>query len=364
MLRKLNNEEVKEIYNTYLVNDFPASEVKSLKRILEGISDDQYFACGYEEGGELKGYTYFIKSKTGSTLLLDYLAVLKDKRSSGIGSRIMTAVQEMAQNEGKHLILEVENPDYEKPGENRDYMIKRIEFYKKNNIRLSNVTCRFYGNEYRILYGGDFADDMEIEKEIDKIYREFFGDDFINKYCRIHERIIMEQQSKATSRQDIAESYFRKGYNCAQSVFAAFAKDYGFDEETALKISASFGGGLGRMREVCGCVSAMAIIAGMETGSTKERDAAGKQRNYEMVQHLAEEYKKISGGSIICRELLGLDKMVKGADGDGLKKSKTDTSPKPSDRTEAYYKKRPCIELIRSACTIIENEFFGGRNYE
>lgn len=174
----------------------------------------------------------------------------------------------------------------------------------------------------------------------------------------------MEQQSEAVSRQDIAESYFRKGYNCSQSVFAAFAKDYGFDEETALKISASFGGGLGRMREVCGCVSAMAIIAGMETGSTEEHDAAGKQRNYEMVQHLAEEYKKISGGSIICRELLGLDRIKGDLKGEGTKSADESTSPKPSDRTEAYYKKRPCIQLIRGACTIIENEFFGGRSYE
>lgn len=174
----------------------------------------------------------------------------------------------------------------------------------------------------------------------------------------------MEQQSEAVSRQDIAESYFRKGYNCAQSVFAAFAKDYGFDEETALKISASFGGGLGRMREMCGCVSAMAIIAGMETGSTTEHDAAGKQRNYEMVQHLAEEYKKVSGGSIICRELLGLDKVKASSEGGSLEKANESISPKPSDRTEQYYKKRPCIQLIRSACTIIENEFFGGMSNE
>lgn len=174
----------------------------------------------------------------------------------------------------------------------------------------------------------------------------------------------MEQQSEAVSRQDIAESYFRKGYNCSQSVFVAFAKDYGFDEETALKISASFGGGLGRMREVCGCVSAMAIIAGLETGSTTENDAAGKQKNYEVMQHLANEYKKISGGSIICRELLGLDKAKGEQEGSSAGKSDEGSSPKPSDRTEKYYQKRPCIQLVRDACTIIENEFFGGKSYE
>lgn len=187
MLRKLNNKEVEEIYNKYLINDFPSSEVKSLRTVLEGIAGGKYFACGYEEDGELKGYAYFIQSKEGSTLLLDYLAVLKDKRSSGIGSRIITAIQEMAKNEGKHLILEVENPDYEEPGANRNYMIKRIGFYEKNKIRLSNVTCHFYGNEYRILYGGDFTEDTEIQKEIDKMYREFFGDDFINRHCYFHE---------------------------------------------------------------------------------------------------------------------------------------------------------------------------------
>lgn len=187
MLNKLNDKQVEEIYNTYLVNDFPSSEVKSLTRILEGIADGKYFACGYEEDGELKGYAYFIQSKSGSTLLLDYLAVLADKRSSGIGSKIITEVQKMAQNEGKHLILEVENPDYEAPGANRDYMVKRIGFYEKNNIHLSNVTCYFYGNEYRILYAGDFVKDMEIQRETDKIYRDFFGDDFINKHCYFHE---------------------------------------------------------------------------------------------------------------------------------------------------------------------------------
>lgn len=187
MIRRLSNKEVEEIYNTYLVKDFPASEVKSLRRILEGIADGKYFACGYEEDGELMGYAYFIQSVAGDTLLLDYLAVLSDKRSLGIGSKIMTAVQKMAEENGKHLILEVENPDYENPGPARDYMVKRIGFYKKNNMRISNVTCHFYGNEYRILYGGDFIEDAKIQEETDKIYREFFGDDFINAHCYFHE---------------------------------------------------------------------------------------------------------------------------------------------------------------------------------
>lgn len=148
------------------------------------------------------------------------------------------------------------------------------------------------------------------------------------------------------SRQERAVELFKKGFNCSQAVFTAYADLYGFDEETALKMSASFGGGLGRMREVCGCVSAMAMVAGFETGSTRENDPAGKEHNYEVVQRMADRYKEIAGGSIICRELLGLS----------TKESEA-LAPKPAERTEQYYRKRPCMQLVCDACSIIENEF-------
>ncbi|MBQ4284408.1 MAG: C_GCAxxG_C_C family protein [Lachnospira sp.] len=159
---------------------------------------------------------------------------------------------------------------------------------------------------------------------------------------------------------DRAEEYFRKGFNCSQSVFAAFADRYGISEEMALKLSASFGGGLARMREVCGCVSGMALVAGLETGSFTEYDKEGKAKNYELMQHLAEEYKKVSGGSIICRELLDMGNRKAGEIAPGSEES----SWMPTERTGEYYKKRPCIQLVREACTIIEREIFGGRNNE
>ena len=143
-------------------------------------------------------------------------------------------------------------------------------------------------------------------------------------------------------RQDKAEKFFREGYNCSQSVFLAFADIYGLDQELALRISSSFGAGMGRMREVCGTVSGMLLVAGLECGTTKGKDPEGKKANYDTVQKLAAEFKKRSGGSIICRELLGLDKQ----------KEFTDT--KPEERTESYYKKRPCIQLIREAAGILE----------
>lgn len=137
-----------------------------------------------------------------------------------------------------------------------------------------------------------------------------------------------------------AVALFQQGYNCSQAVFAAFADLYGMDTEMALKVSSSFGGGMGRMREVCGAVSGMFMVAGMETGTADGKDVAGKQYNYQVVQQLAEKFRN-DHGSIICRELLGL-----------APASYTDT--KPEARTKEYYKKRPCIELVEQAATYLE----------
>ena len=137
-----------------------------------------------------------------------------------------------------------------------------------------------------------------------------------------------------------ARQLFKSGYNCAQSVFCAFAQDFGLDIETALKLSSSFGGGMGRLREVCGAVSAMFMIAGLKYGYSTNNDDKVKEKHYELIQKLAKDFEK-QNGSIICRDLLGLD-------------VKTD-SPTPQKRTEEYYKTRPCEELVASACKIIEN---------
>lgn len=148
------------------------------------------------------------------------------------------------------------------------------------------------------------------------------------------------------SRKEEAVKLFKEGYNCSQSVFAAYADLYGIDKETALRLSSSFGAGLGRMREVCGTVSGMAMVAGMETGATKGKDAKGKQHNYETVQMLAEEFRR-RNGTIICRELLGLDKKEQ-------VEAASLTGAKPQERTAEYYKKRPCVKLVEEAAEILE----------
>lgn len=147
------------------------------------------------------------------------------------------------------------------------------------------------------------------------------------------------------SRKEKAAKLFLEGCNCSQSVFAAFSDLYGFDEATALKLSASFGGGMGRMREVCGAFSGMLMVAGMETGAGVRGDLEAKKHNYEIVQELASEFRR-RNGSIICRDLLGL-------------KAKENTEPEPESRTKEYYKKRPCVRVIETAAEILSEKLFG-----
>lgn len=131
---------------------------------------------------------------------------------------------------------------------------------------------------------------------------------------------------------------FKSGYNCSQSVVGAFADMYGFTEEQAFRMSASFGGGIGRMRETCGAACGLFLLAGLETGATDGADKAGKAANYALVQELAAEFKK-RNGSINCGELLGL-------------KKKEPVSSVPEERTEQYYAKRPCSKMVEEAARI------------
>lgn len=157
------------------------------------------------------------------------------------------------------------------------------------------------------------------------------------------------------SRRDEAIAYFYEGYNCTQAVLLAHSDLLGVDTEQILKICQSFGGGMARLREVCGTVSAMFMIAGALTGSSDPKDAEGKKRNYVAVQKLAEDFRE-RNGSIICRTLLGLD----GSRPDVVAASYREGSV-PEPRTKEYYKKRPCPELIGDACDIIAANFSDGK---
>ena len=138
-------------------------------------------------------------------------------------------------------------------------------------------------------------------------------------------------------RVDKAVTYFKSGYNCSQSVVAAFADMYGYTEEQALRMAASFGGGIGRMRQTCGAACGMFLLAGLENGATDAKDRDGKAANYALVQQLAGEFSK-RNGSLICAELLGL----KQPEGSFI----------PENRTEQYYQKRPCVKMVEEAARI------------
>lgn len=156
------------------------------------------------------------------------------------------------------------------------------------------------------------------------------------------------------SKREKAMALFKEGYNCSQAVFAAYAEDYGMDQELALRLAASFGGGMGRMREVCGAFSGMLLVAGLETGATEGKDVDGKKANYDLVQRLGDIFKE-KNGSLYCRELLGLVPM--GSAGMNQAHKFQDTTPQK--RTDEYYKKRPCVELVGLACDILDEQLFG-----
>ena len=135
-----------------------------------------------------------------------------------------------------------------------------------------------------------------------------------------------------------AKELFLSGYNCAQSVFLAYRDISGLDEKMAATISAPFGGGMGRLREVCGAVSGMTMVAGFLYPNFDPTDAQSKKDNYAAVQELAEKF-RAENGAIVCRELLGL--------------AQQKDDPTPSPRTESYYKRRPCAEYVAIAARIV-----------
>lgn len=143
------------------------------------------------------------------------------------------------------------------------------------------------------------------------------------------------------TRADKAKEYFQSGYNCAQAVALAFSDLTDMSGEQIARLTSGYGGGIGRMREVCGSISGMVFIMNYLYGYTDPKDNQSKKELYSEIQKCAKEFEK-ENGSIVCRELLGLSE--KGA-----------SSPTPEERSENYYRKRPCSELVHCSAQILEN---------
>jgi C_GCAxxG_C_C family probable redox protein len=137
-----------------------------------------------------------------------------------------------------------------------------------------------------------------------------------------------------------ARELFYAGYNCAQAVFCAYAEDMGLDVETAARLASSFGGGLGRLREVCGAVSGALMALGYLRGYSDPEDAAAKSAHYARVRELAERFRE-KNGTILCRELLKDVPVTPGGE--------------PEKRTPEYYASRPCLRLVGEAAAILDD---------
>lgn len=134
-----------------------------------------------------------------------------------------------------------------------------------------------------------------------------------------------------------AAELFLEGYNCSQAVALAFCDVTGLEKDYCARMASSFGGGMGRMREVCGAVSGMLLVAGLLYGYDSPSDDAKKMKHYTLVQELAGKFRE-QAGSIVCREIL----------------KNPPSDPKPTPRTEAYYKMRPCARMVVLATQILE----------
>ena len=145
-------------------------------------------------------------------------------------------------------------------------------------------------------------------------------------------KVDVEQRAKQ------ARELFLSGYNCAQAVFITYRDVASMSEEAAATVSAPFGGGMGRLREVCGAVSGMTMVAGFLSPNAQPNDNENKKKLYATVQSLAEEF-RLENGAIVCRELLG------------LVQQKDD--PTPSPRTGEYYQRRPCADYVEIAARIV-----------
>lgn len=136
-----------------------------------------------------------------------------------------------------------------------------------------------------------------------------------------------------------AVDYFMQGYGCCQSVVAAFCDLYGLTPQQAFLIGAGFGGGVGKLRMMCGAVSATVILAGLHCGNTEGGDREGKARCYKVVQDMVSAFKQ-ENGSVICAELLGLKGPAVAGD------------YHPSQRNAEYYRSRPCAAKVESAARL------------
>lgn len=173
-LRQLETKEMQYIYNTYMKTDFPADELKPLSAMVNMMERGHYRPYGLYEGEELRGYAYLVLTKEQGVALIDYLAVLSQYRGGGYGSRLIEELRN-AHACWQGLILEVENPEYAADEAELAMQKRRIHFYQKNGVELSELKVKIYGVPYQIMYlAGMDVNGASLRGHLETIYHTMF----------------------------------------------------------------------------------------------------------------------------------------------------------------------------------------------
>lgn len=266
--------------------DYMVDMFLSIHAIKREIEEGYLFYLAYD-GEALIGFTVLRPEE--DRLFISKLYVDKEHRGQGFGSPMFEKAKEVAVKHGLHAMYLTVNK----------YNTPSIEIY---------------------LHKG-FETIEEVETDIGS---GFVMDDYVMEY--------------KLNKRDIAMANFKLGYNCSQAVVLAFLDELEMEQEMAARIASSFGGGMGRLREVCGAVSGMFLVAGAFYGYDNPDAYEQKAEHYARIQYLAEAFKK-RNQSIVCRELLGVQ---------------TTDGHVPEKRTDEFYRKRPCVHMIGDAAEILE----------
>ncbi|MBQ9977193.1 MAG: GNAT family N-acetyltransferase [Clostridia bacterium] len=174
MLTLLNSEEIKNIYNKYMVKDFPPDELKPLSSMMDMLSRGIYDCYGLYEEEKLLAYAYL--TVLDDFILVDYLAVVPELRGSGIGSKLLCELKNIIRD--KTIIIECENPDFATDPQDKTTKIRRIDFYKRSGFVLSGVLSRLFDVEYVIL---TYPECNNSALGYEKLYLQMLGQEVCSK---------------------------------------------------------------------------------------------------------------------------------------------------------------------------------------
>lgn len=182
-LKQLSNNDIVNIYNTHMITDFPSEELKSIEVIQNIIKRKNYICYGLYDNEELLAYAFLATSKL--YLLIDYYSVCAKYRNKGIGSEFLNILKENCKNFNE-IIVEVENVDCASNEAEKVVRRRRIDFYKKNGMRMTNISSTLFGVKYSIMCLCDTGiNDLVIYAELKNIYKEMLPSKFYSKHIEI-----------------------------------------------------------------------------------------------------------------------------------------------------------------------------------